>query len=120
MILLDHRQYRNNIPNCQHIPIRIQSNLGKAFLVLYGAFLTGLKHNFIAPNGKISALDTTQIENTTQIEKIPERFKVEASIINNRKKLLDNEERLQNPLKHLRWSFLKKMLTFQLFLQSTS
>ena len=32
--------------------------LVKAFHVLHGEFLTGLKPNFIAPNKKISALDT--------------------------------------------------------------
>ena len=35
-----------------------QSNLVKAFPVLHGEFLTSFKRNFIARNGKISALDT--------------------------------------------------------------
>ena len=52
---------RISLPNCEHVPsyqYRKQSNLVKAFLVLYSEFLTDFKHNFIAPNGKISALDT--------------------------------------------------------------
>ena len=55
--------------------------------------------NFIAPNGKISALDTNQIK------KILGRFKVEASINNNRKNLWIIRKRFENPVEHLRWSF---------------
>ena len=53
---------RNSLPNCEHIPnyqYRNQSNLViKAFLILHGEVLTGFKPNFIALNGKASALDT--------------------------------------------------------------
>ena len=42
---------RNSPPYCEN-------NLVKAVLVLHGEDLTGFKHNFIAPNGKTSPLDT--------------------------------------------------------------